>query len=360
MTQQFTGLQILRFVAAMLVVAMHGTQAISMHVTGKGDAVYWGAGGAGVDMFFVISGFVMTITTLGLPDRGPARLAAAWVFMKRRILRIVPLYWFYTLLKAALLLAIPAIAAKSTFDGGHLLTSLLFIPSVNPSSGLIQPALQVGWTLNFEMLFYLVFAIAIALGAPRARLCLLVFLAIFLAGQHYTQPVPLVFYAQSIIFEFVLGVAIAYGLKRYGAPHPAFAILLVAASTFFMFAFDWSYRTDRMYPWGMGGAAMVLGIVWLERWIARAPGARQLSFLGDASYSIYLVHTFVVPGTVIALRKVGILDPAAILVIVSAVVMVAGSLSHIWLEKPMTSFLKRYLFPDSSRSFLHAANTPAK
>jgi len=182
MTQQFTGLQILRFVAAMLVAVMHITQAISIHVTGRGDAHYWGAGSAGVDIFFVISGFVMAITTQGEPARGPARLAAAWVFIQRRILRIVPLYWFYTLLKAALLLAIPALAVKSTIEPVHFAASLLFIPMKSPW-GLVQPVLPVGWTLNFEMLFYMVFAIAIALGAPRVRFCLTVFLALFLAGS---------------------------------------------------------------------------------------------------------------------------------------------------------------------------------
>lgn len=354
--EQFTGVQILRFVAAMLVVVMHTTHAISVYQTGRG---YWEAGGSGVDIFFVISGFVMAITTQRLPDRGPARLAAAGIFFRRRILRIVPLYWFYTLLKAVLLLAVPTLATKSTFDTGLLAASLFFIPAMSPL-GVVQPTLQAGWTLNFEMLFYLVFAIAIATGVPRIRFCLMVFLAFFLMGQHFPQSVPLAFYAQSIIFEFVLGVGIAYALTRFGSPGPALGVVAVLAGALVTFGIGWDGKGDRLMTYGLGGALIMLGTVWLEPWITRAPGARPLAFLGDASYSIYLVHTFVVPSCVMLLLRLGLHDPTLILLVVSLMVMGAGSLSLLWLEKPMTSFFKRFLFSKPSGAFPHATNTPAK
>jgi len=359
MTQQYTGLQILRFVAAMLVAAMHITQAVSIHITGQGESHYWGAGTAGVDIFFVISGFVMTVSTRGVPARGPARLGAAWVFMKRRLLRIVPLYWFYTLLKAALILALPFLALKSSIEPAHLGASLLFIPMASPW-GLVQPTLPVGWTLNFEMLFYLVFAVAIALGAPRMRFCLLVFLALFLAGQTFPQSVPLAFYAQSIIFEFVLGVCVAQAMMRLGSPSPALGILLLVAGLLFMFGVGWNTDGERLVPWGAGAAVVVLGMLWLEPWIARAPGAAQLSFLGDASYSIYLSHTFVVPATVLLLRGLGVVDATAVLLIAGAMVTVAGCVSHVWIEKPMISFFRRYLFRTAPLQYQNAGNSPAK
>lgn len=343
MTQQFTGVQILRLVAAMLVVVMHATQAVSIYVTGQGRGHYWANGSAGVDIFFVISGFVMAMSTRDSFATSTARMQAAWMFMKRRILRIAPLYWFYTLLKVTLLLALPSLAVRSSLEPGHLAASLLFIPSLSPW-GLIEPTLPVGWTLNFEMLFYAVFALAIAWGAPRIRFCLLVFLTIFIAGQAISTSAPLAFYAQPIVFEFLLGVCIAHALLHYRPIPPAAGLLAISAGLLLMFGIAWDVSANRFFTWGIAAALMVLGAVWLEPWIARARVSAPLSFLGDASYSIYLSHTFVVPALVLALRQLGLRDSMIIVPVVCLVVLLAGCVSYLWLERPMTSYLKRALF----------------
>jgi peptidoglycan/LPS O-acetylase OafA/YrhL len=213
------------------------------------------------------------------------------------------------------------------------------------------------------MLFYTVFAIAIALGAPRIRFCLLVFLSLFLAGQAWRGAVPLVFYAQSIIFEFVLGVGVAQVLTRFGTPHRSIATLLMLAGFVFMFAFGWRTDGERLVPWGIGAAVVVMGAVWLEDWIKRMPGVRQLSFLGDASYSIYLSHPFVVPAAVVLLKRIGLEDTMVIALLACAAVIVAGALSHVVLEKPMISFFKRLLFPAAPSvipTTPHAGNSPVK
>ena len=342
-TQQFSGVQILRFAAAMLVVVMHITQAISIHITGTGPGRYWADGSAGVDIFFVISGFVMAMSTASLPADGPARISAAWVFMRRRLLRIAPLYWFYTLLKVALLLALPALASRSSVEPGHLAASLLFIPAMSPW-GLVQPTLPVGWTLNFEMLFYAVFAVAIALGAPRIRFCLAAFGLMFLGGYFLPDSVALNFYAQTIVFEFILGVCIAHAFLRFRHASPLMGLIVLAIGAVFMFAPDWGHSADRFATWGCGAALVVLGAVWMEPWTLRAPLASRLSFLGDASYSIYLSHTFVVPAGVMALKRLGVQDSLAITLAVSLAVVVAGCLSYVWLERPLTNFFKRALF----------------
>jgi peptidoglycan/LPS O-acetylase OafA/YrhL len=356
MKQTFTGLQILRFVAAMLVAEMHITQAISIHITGRGEHVYWGTGAVGVDIFFVISGFVMMLSTAHVPFSGPHRLDNAWIFVKRRILRIVPLYWAYTLLKAALVVAIPALAVKSVIEPGHLAASLFFVP-VRAPWGLIQPVLPVGWTLDFEMLFYLVFAVAMALGAPRVRYCLLVFLCVFVAARFAPGSVPLAFYAQSIIFEFIIGVAFAQAVLRWGCGPTGAGALLVAAGAIFTFGLGWNPDSERLFPWGVGAATIVLGTIWLERVIEGKRWAQPLAFLGDASYSIYLSHTFVVPACVIALKKAGMGNTSAIFVLTSLAVMAAGSASYLWLEKPLIAVAKRLLFRAPRAVTPHAANT---
>ncbi|WP_431097426.1 acyltransferase family protein [Polaromonas aquatica] len=349
-TQQFTGVQILRFAAAMLVVVMHITQAISIHVSGTGPTRYWTDGSAGVDIFFVISGFVMAMSTSALPSDAAARMGAAWIFMRRRLLRIAPLYWFYTLLKVALLLALPTLASRASVEPGHLTASLLFIPAVSPW-GLVLPTLPVGWTLNFEMLFYAIFAAAIALGAPRIRFCLLIFLLIYTAGRYIPGSVVLDFYAQTIVFEFILGICVAYAFLRLRHVSPGVGLIVMVIGVAFMFVPDWGRSADRFATWGCGAALVVLGSLWLEPWTSRAPLASRLSFLGDASYSIYLSHTFVVPAGVLALKKMGMQDSLAIVLAVGMAVVVAGCISYVWLERPMTAFFKRAFFKNPGLSY---------
>ena len=349
-TPQFTGIQVLRFVAAMLVVVMHTSEAISLRSINAGSGHFWSGGSAGVDIFFVISGFVMAMSTAGLPAGGAARLSAAWTFMKRRLMRIAPLYWFYTLLKAAMVLALPGLALRSSVDPEHLLASMLFIPATSPW-GLIQPTLPVGWTLNFEMLFYGVFALSIALGVARIRFALLAFLLIFLAGHFFPEAVLLNFYAQSLVFEFILGMGIAHVFLNYRRLSPAAGLMAIVAGLVLMFGINWGDSADRLSTWGAGAALMVLGAVWLEPWTARSPMVSRLSFLGDTSYSIYLSHTFTVPAAVLVFKHLGIQDGRVIIPAVGLLVIVSGCLSYVWLERPMTRFLKRILFRAPKLSF---------
>lgn len=350
MNQRFTGIQILRFVAAMLVVVMHLTQAISIHITGTGTSNYWASGSAGVDIFFVISGFVMAASTGPSPAGLSGRIHLAWVFLKRRGLRIVPLYWFYTLLKAALLLLVPSLATRSSIDASHLAASLFFVPAMSPW-GLIEPTLPVGWTLNFEMLFYAVFTVAIALALPRLRFCLLALLAVFLAGRYLQEVVPLAFYARSIVFEFIFGMGIAYYFFNFKKMPVALGWVAMGLGLVFMFGFPWTPSSDRLVTWGVAAALMVIGALWLEPWTERIRLAAPLSFLGDASYSIYLSHTFVVPAGVMALYKLGIRDSLVIAPFILLAVIVAGSLSYIWIERPMTKFFKRIFFKIPAQAF---------
>lgn len=347
---QFTGIQILRFVAAMLVVLMHTIEAITLRSGVSGTGHLWLGGSAGVDIFFVISGFVMAMSTSEISTGGSKRLSAAWIFIKRRLMRIAPLYWFYTLLKAAMVLALPSLALRSSVDPEHLLASMLFIPATSPW-GLVQPTLPVGWTLNFEMLFYGVFALSIALGMARIRFALLAFLMIFFAGYLFPDAVPLHFYAQSLVFEFILGMGIAHVFQNYRHLAPVAGLMFLLIGLVFMFGIGWSDSADRLSTWGAGAALMVMGAVWLEPWTARSPMTLQLSFLGDASYSIYLSHTFVVPAAVLVFNYLGIQNGLIIIPATCLIVIFSGCLSYVWLERPMTRYLKRTLFRAPKLSF---------
>src|SRR4051794_40777008 len=136
----YTGVQALRFVAALLVVMTHATLYTSERL--DDSLPVWHFGEVGVDIFFVISGFVMMVSTQRLVGRRDG-----WkYFWMRRTIRIVPLYWIATTIKLLALVVAPAAILHATLDPRDVVLSYLFLPSYNVD-GLVQPLLGVGWTL---------------------------------------------------------------------------------------------------------------------------------------------------------------------------------------------------------------------
>ena len=152
-------IQALRVIAAFMVLAFH----VSLEVAKLTPAAVLTPGSAGVDLFFVISGFVMLYSS----ERLFGRPWASAQFFKRRLVRIVPLYWLAT--TALVLLVAPFAGTKA------VIASLLFWPY--PAGG--APLLNVGWTLNIEMFFYLVFAAALL---AKSRVVVTTTVSIFLLG----------------------------------------------------------------------------------------------------------------------------------------------------------------------------------
>ena len=172
---EYLGIQGLRAFAALSVVLGHSLNSIERGSGVPPLLLQHFQGAIGVDVFFVISGFVMTISSSRLlRKQHPSR-----IFLWRRLLRVAPLYWLVTATKLLLIAALPRLLASYRVSLWNGIASFLFVPSLNPK-GLIRPVITLGWTLNFEMAFYLLFAFALTvrqkflwillplLGAPRA------------------------------------------------------------------------------------------------------------------------------------------------------------------------------------------------
>jgi exopolysaccharide production protein ExoZ len=167
-------IQILRAIAAYLVVFHH----IQSHfVDNHSVAAVSNIGIIGVDIFFVISGFIMILTTSG-EARSPLS------FWRDRLVRIVPLYWLATFSLVGLSLIGLAPTGLHGWDLQDLLASLLFIPEVR-ADGAGMPILFVGWTLNYEMFFYLLFGLALLLRNQLLSVVALtgLFLGLAIAGR---------------------------------------------------------------------------------------------------------------------------------------------------------------------------------
>lgn len=316
-------IQYLRALAAIAVLAFHAAQ--RSHLS-------FPVGALGVDIFFVISGFVMwTIAA--------RRQATPGAFLLNRVRRIVPPYWLATgvMICGGLAGLFPNMELTAT----HIIASLFFIPHVSPSNGHVWPVLVQGWTLDVEMLFYLL--VAILLPLPRlvrlASLCGVLVLAAG-AGLAWSPQHPVLqVYSSPLLLEFAIGIVIGELWLRGKMPGKLASVgaTLLGIAGFVAFQLAWLPQIPGAAS--PAAAMLVLGMVGLERSKAM-PRIPLIAYLGDASYSIYLWHAL---GVSIALKLVAynLVPPLLALPIASAAGLLLGCGLYELIEKPLLYRLRK-------------------
>ena len=324
--KRLASIQILRALAAMAVALFHACQ--WAHVD-------FAVGAAGVDVFFVVSGFVLWAAA-------EARPVGAGAFLKARFLRVAPLYWIATLAVAAVAARAPQPLPIVQPQARHLVLSLLFLPHTDPS-GAPFPLLPTGWTLTYEAFFYVVFALALA--APRDRrlqvLCGMV-LAASLLGFGYHGWYTLL--ANPLLLEFLAGVGLArlWGRGRLQMAAPATGPLLIAGGLLALSVLQvCGVRDDfwRPFLWGPPATMIVAGALTLEAGGRLGQGllGRALQAVGDASYSLYLVQAPVIAAFAWATPSLPawVKAPAAF-----ALAVACGLVCYRWIERPLGSVVR--------------------
>ena len=256
---------------------------------------------AGVDIFFVISGFVIVHASANLF----ARPGGAARFLRRRLTRIVPLYWLLTTLFLTTLLLQRSAVHGEIGNTGYIVASYLFLPWARPD-GLVEPALGLGWTLNYEMFFYLVLTPFLLLRRNRAvfgsaaALCLLV----AIRSMFGFPIVQLTFWSDPIILEFVLGMGLALAVAA-GLSLPGWLRLAMVGIAVVALHLGTSAPPEwRALFFGLPGALLVAAAVSAKRPERPGKTMRWAIRLGDASYAMYLFHPFVMRGFTIASAKI--------------------------------------------------------
>lgn len=315
-------IQYLRALAALAVVVFHAGERTGLHFT---------IGAAGVDIFFVISGFVMYLTSRQRPVT-PGR------FMLDRIKRIVPLYWIATGVMIAG--AWTGLFPNLVLETSHTLASLFFIPMPSPSSGDIWPVLVQGWTLNFEMFFYLVFAASLFFPSRwRLFVPLSILGCLVIAGLAFEPEGAIALtYTRPILLEFGAGMLIAALWQKGWIPGLYTGLILALAGLggfALIFAFGLAFDALTCGPLA---AMLVLGAITLERH-GKIPKLAVSGYLGNASYSIYLWHTFAISVLVKIAGATGLPPlPGFLLAITGGTV--AGAIAYQIIERPLNAFLK--------------------
>jgi exopolysaccharide production protein ExoZ len=351
----FYNIQVLRGIAALMVVFHHSVGQVEPIRDKVGEKVLgYEIGFLGVDVFFVISGFVIYLTA----TRADISVGA---FIWNRIVRIVPLYWVVTLLLAAICILAPPILKTTKVTLPTLTQSLLFIPHYNLSfPDKIYPVLVPGWSLNYEMFFYALIAIGIAvlprhiLGYLTVVLFALIVLGLVVqpesaVARSYTSPQVLEFLGGAVLAKLNYRCLLSRG-RLYIAALPIGALLLLLNGP------AWQLSLPYLVSPVLASTLIVMGLLAMENhgWII---GNKIPQLLGEASYSIYLTHLFTLGIVRIAWIRLsvptdGITAITAYFVAALTLSALLGVIVYRTVEMPLLQALKRRREPRSPHQII--------
>ncbi|WP_313196677.1 acyltransferase [Shinella zoogloeoides] len=331
-TLRYTSLQVLRGLAATMVVVFHLPTALGI------PEVNIPILSSGVDIFFVISGFVMVVSTAN----APLDLRA---FTMQRFTRIVPLYWIMTFVMIAALWMF----RDRTIPLDEIGKSLLFIPYLDTATGLVQPILGVGWTLNLEILFYLLFAVTLPLGAFRQIVVIGAVFTLAVAARVVFKPTDdtvLFFYTTPVLFEFFAGMVLGHLADRIRRLPVAFGVSASVFAIALIFVLRFNFVLPRTLDQGVPALIFVAGCINLENHF-RSMAPRWSIRLGDASYSLYLTHLVVLLAAAPLVAAADISPWIAGALIVGASILVSLA-SYALMEKPLLTLFRTHRSGDKT------------
>jgi exopolysaccharide production protein ExoZ len=343
--QFLNSLQALRFVAALMVLVSHlGLELERRPFPARlpfhdPTGINWAVG---VDVFFIVSGFIMYyLSARRFGERGYVGR-----FLRRRLVRVVPLYWIFTTFFLCIALAAPGVISHTDLGISRVLTSYLFIPWPRADGGM-YPILALGWTLNYEMFFYLVFAVGLLLPRPRGLALILgvfgalVVVGLLVSGQHFI----LRFFTRPIILEFGFGMllAMAYlrGIRLGPGVRVALALLGIALLVVCGSA-NWTVPAWRPIwaglPCSLIASAGVLG----ERDLrGDTPYGRLLVLGGDCSYSLYLSHMYATRALSVVWQRFQLEGGWVFFSVGMVGCLALAFVSYATIERPLLALLRR-------------------
>lgn len=346
-SRKLNSLQALRAIAAMLVVVYHAQSYADIYVARYGiESAFLNStpeiarlGSCGVDIFFILSGFIIAYTTKG--KRGG--LSGACSFFMKRCLRIFPTYWFYTSALVVLQFVFPHLFHTAKLYFSEVVLSYLLIPYV-PYGSNTSPVLQVGWTLTYEMYFYSLFTVLLYISSRFSIFWLGCFVfACVSIGYVVDEKSPILNVITSpLIIEFYMGALFAFFYRENHRNTYVSMVLILLAMVWF---FAWSVgdiRFGRILEWGMPAFLMVVGFAMIEqRHCLIIP--RCVVLAGDASYTVYLSNALLVPAFGKISARLGVwehVSPDMWIIAVSVLCGAVGVVLYRAIEVPVSRFTR--------------------
>jgi exopolysaccharide production protein ExoZ len=352
---KINSIQFLRAFAALLVAYHHSIQCQMEFSKSAQQSFFhlWNFGTIGVDIFFVVSGFIISYA-----NASNSGAMQATNFLIKRFIRINPAYYI-----ASMMLMIVLIVKVWTTEGisdvslDKLANSFADTVLIIPAFEAIQeymPFIIAGWTLGFEWFFYFLFFLLIVFKVKNKALLLSAIILLLVTIGQLFRPTgyQIVFSTNSILLEFILGIVIYtwYAKAKIVSTSVSLGLLLIGIIGFicliiFGFGYVWSYSMvlmnklslERFLLFGIPSAAIVAGCLFLEKalklqWLWNS---KLTNILGDASYSIYLVNPIVFALLTILYKKVGFFLPPDVAIIIQLIVAIIISIAFFRaIEKP--------------------------
>jgi exopolysaccharide production protein ExoZ len=311
-------IQILRAFAAINVVLFHIILTSSTYNQTTNLLLLFGNFGlSGVDIFFVISGFIITYAQ----SVNKKKISE---FLVLRFIRIVPLYWFLTFVFSIIFFFFSSYFRERTISLELFFYSIFFISNISLT---VHPVIIPGWTLEYEMIFYLLFSISLFIKKLKFKFIYLFIIISFIAFV----------LKEFKMLEFLFGVICAFiYLNYYINKKNSFILLTVSIFFFLITIFNKGFLYNYLI-WGLSSFLLFLSLIYLPQ-----IKSKIFIFLGNASYSIYLIQFFTIPIFYKLSSKFLLIlnsDIVALLCLLFSVII--GCLIHLFIEKPLIYISKK-------------------
>lgn len=336
-------IQYLRGLAALVVVLYHASKALIIHfLPTETNYFFWGA--AGVDLFFIISGFIMVYITynkkLDIKD-----------FLLKRVIRIYPIFWFYATIALILFLINPNMINRSSEHPTLILPSYLLIPYTEFTNLVL-----VAWTLVYEIHFYLIFSLSLILSNKYRYIVAGLILSIAALSSLFDyESYYLKYITDPIILEFLLGM-IVYFIIFKREDRLTFFILSIFLISSILFLLINDSLPDRVLYYGVPAFTLMLIVLYMDTIKLIGKGNNRISkilmSLGNSSYSLYLSHIFCIGAGMLVFNKLNVINnlTSQILIFSLAIGSVLwGFISYKFIENPLINKLNKLLFKSKKR-----------
>ena len=325
-------MQYMRAIAALLVVIHHARFKASIYSTNPLE--WFHIGGAGVDLFFIISGFIMCYTV----DTKKISLSK---FLIARVKRIIPLYWVLT---SFALVAFMLYPDKVNSSGGvtNIAASYFLFPTTD--SYLIKN----GWTLSYEFFFYALFATGLFFISKLRFLLPVILISLLVGIGIIIEPKNQIvnFMTDSLLLEFVFGIFLFYLYKKTQLNTTLGFVFVALAVLAFYIVNQNQLNYPRVVEYGLPALLLFIGMLSFEPFFQKNkshPFLLLFESIGNSSYSLYLLHPFVLVAATMILVKLGLAEHgylfAALLSISS---IIGGHLCYLILEKNLQKMVRYF------------------